>query len=303
MADNTAEDFIKYLEDTADAIKNDTDRSKKYRAGIATLAQKAVGTNNTVYLDAAEQFTRHIIDAHDRSKAFVDIIRAAARISSNKASVDLLNRALALSAKTDTGHDRSHCLQGVAVAMAEVGVTNSDAKTVEASKQLADTIEYDTYRSSALRGISRALNNSDDAAAVAGVGAALEMAEMALDVIDKSRRIKQDIYRVSAYVDQTALFLEIGEMDRARQCIVKAQSAAENLTDEFERSSMFQAIAETLVRMGARTKDRELLEGAVQSYENVTREYYRTSTRRTLVNVLKNLNEPNLLEKILKMEG
>ncbi len=297
MVNDTAGDFIKHLEDTAEAIKNDTLCSKKYRAGIATLAQKAVDTNNTVYLDAAEGFTQQIIDTHDRSKAFVDIIRATARIAGNTSSADLLNRALALSAKTETGHDRSHCLQGVAVAMGKVGVTNNDAQTVEASKQLAVTIEYDTYRSSALRGISRTLFDSDDAAAV---GAAQEMAEMAMDVIEKSRRIKHDIYRVSAYVDLTALFLEIGEMDKARQCIVMAQSTAGNLTDEFECSSMFQAIAEILVRMGARTKDRGLLEGAVQSYVKVTREYYRTSTRRTLTNVLRNLNETELLEKILK---
>ena len=297
MVNNTAGDFIKHLEDTAETIKNDTLRSKKYRAGIATLAQKAVETNNTVYLDAAEGFTQQIIDTHDRSKAFVDIIRATARIAGNTSSAELLNRALALSAKTDTGHDRSHCLQGVSVAMGKVGVTYSDAQTVEASKQLAGTIEYDTYRSSALRGISRTLYDSDDAAAV---GAAQEMAEMAMDVIEKSRRIKHDIYRVSAYVDLTALFIEIGEMDKARQCIVMAQSTAGNLTDEFERSAMFQAIAEILVRMGARTKDRGLLEGAVQSYSKVTREYYRTSTRRTLTNVLRNLNETELLEKILK---
>ena len=295
MVNNTAGDFIKHLEDTAEAIKHDTLRSKKYRAGIATLAQKAVETNNTVYLDAAEQFTRHIIFTQDQSKAFVDIVRATARIAGNTSSTDLLNRALALSAKTDTGHDRSHCLQGVAVAMGKVGVTNSDVQTVEASKQLAGTIEYDTYRSSALRGISRTLYDSNDAWA----GGALDMAEMALDVIDNSLRIKQDIYRVSAYVDLTALFLEIGEMNKARQCIVMAQSTADNLTDEFERSSMFQAITEILVRMGARTKDRGLLEGAVRSYSKVTREYYRTSTRRTLVKVLKNLNETELLEKIL----
>jgi len=297
MMDDTAGDFIRHLENTAEAIKNDTLRSKKYRAGIATLAQRGVDTNNTVYLDAAEGFTQHIIDTHDRSKAFVDIIRATARIAGNTSSADLLNRALALSAKTETGHDRSHCLQGVSVAMGKVGITNSDDKTVETSKQLAGTIEYDTYRSSALRGISRTLYDSDDAAAA---GAAQEMAEMALDVIDKSRRIKQDIYRVSAYVDLTALFLEIGQMDKARQCIIMAQSTAGNLTDEFERSSMFQAIAEILVRMGARTKDRGLLEGAVQSYANVTREYYRTSTWRMLNNVLRNLNETELLEKILK---
>ncbi|MCL7413341.1 MAG: hypothetical protein M8353_06955 [ANME-2 cluster archaeon] len=303
MVDTTAGDFIKHLEDTAQAIKNESDRSKKYRAGIATLAQKAVVTNNTAYLDAAEQFTRHIIDPHDRSKAFVDIIRATARISSNTARFELLESAMTLSAKTDTGHDRSHCLQGVAVAMAEVSVKNNNAQTFEDARRLAATIEYDTYRSSALRGISRALHNCDDAAAVAGTEGALKMAEMALDVIDKAGNIEQDIFRVSAYVDLTALFLEIGEMDRAGQCIVKAQSAADNLTDEFERSSMFQAIAEALVRMGVRTKDRKMLEDAVQSYGKVTREYYRTSTRRTLASVLSNVKETELLEKIHTQES
>lgn len=303
MTDNMAGDFIRHLEDTAKAIKNDTDRSKKYRAGIATLAQKAVEANNTVFLDAAEQFTQQIIDPHDRSKAFVDIVRATARIAGHTSSADLLGRALGLSIKTDTGHDRSHCLQGVAISMGQIGVTNNDVKTIEASKQLALTIEYDTYRSSALRGISRALYDIDDTAAVGGTEAALEMAEMALDVIDKAGNIEQDIFRVSAYADMAALFLEIGEMNRAVQCIVKAQSAADNLTDEFERSSMFQAIAETLVRMGVRTKERKLLEDAVRSYGKVTREYYRTSTRRTLTSVLSNVKETELLEKIHTQES
>ncbi|MDF1556778.1 MAG: hypothetical protein P1P80_01150 [ANME-2 cluster archaeon] len=292
MTENEADNLINELDKKAQTLMNELERSKKYRAGIAALAQRAVETNNTAYLDAAERFTRYIIDEHDTSKAFVDIVRAMGRIASSTSNVELLDRALALSLNTNSQQDRSNSLQGVSVAMAEVGVSDNDTETIEASKQLAGTIEYDTYRSSALRGIARALQNSDNEAG------ALEMAEGALDIIDRSLRIEHHIYRSAAYVDLTVLFLDLGKIDKARQCIASAQSAAGNLTDEFERSSMFGAIAETLVRMGARIKDHGLLEAAVQSYNKVTREYYRTSTRRNLTNVLGNVNEIELLRKI-----
>jgi tetratricopeptide (TPR) repeat protein len=292
MVNDASSEFIREFEKNAESITNDIDRSKKYRAGIAALAQQAVGTNNTIFLDAAVRFTGNIIDDHDRSKAFVDIVRGTARVAINTADADLAVRSLELSANTEQGHDRSHALQGVVAAMAEVGAKTGDPAIVKDSKELAGTIEYDTYRSSAWRSIARTRHSHDN------TPDAIESANKAMEIIDMSKLISRDIYRASAYVDLAKLFIDLGQEDTARECITKAMDSSACLEDEFERSSIFQAIAETQVRMGARTKDNGLLDDAVVSFGNITREYYRTSTRQTLMSVLVNLKEDELVKKL-----
>lgn len=292
MVNDASSEFIRVFEKKAESITNDIDRSKKYRAGIAALSQKAVETNNTIFLDAAVRFTGKIIDDHDRSKAYVDIVRGTARVAINTADADLAVRSLELSANTEEGHDRSHALQGVVAAMAEVGAKTDDPATVEDSKELAGTIEYDTYRSSAWRSIARTQhgnNNTPDA---------VESANKAMEIIDMSKLISRDVYRASAYVDLARLFIDLGQEGMARECITKAVDSSAGLEDEFERSSIFQAIAETQVRMGARTKDNRLLEDAVGSFGLITREYYRTSTKQTLMSVLVNLKEDEMVKKL-----
>ncbi len=292
MVNDASLEFIREFEKKAESITNDIDRSKKYRAGIAALSQKAVETNNTIFLEAAVRFTGKVIDDHDRSKAYVDIIRGTAMVARNTADADLVGRSLELSANTEEGHDRSHALQGIVAAMAEVGAKTDDPATVEDSKKLAGTIEYDTYRSSAWRSIARTQhgnNNTPDA---------VESANKAMEIIDMSKLISRDVYRASAYVDLARLFIDLGQEGMARECITKAVDSSAGLEDEFERSSIFQAIAETQVRMGARTKDNRLLEDAVGSFGLITREYYRTSTKQTLMSVLVNLKEDEMVKKL-----
>ncbi len=292
MVSDASSKFIREFERNAGSITNDIDRSKKYRAGIAALAQKAVETNNTTFPDAAVRFTGKIIDEHDRSKAFVDIVRGTARVAINTTNAELAGRSLELSVNTEEGHDRSHALQGVVAAMAEVGSKIDDPATVEGLKELAGTIEYDTYRSSAWRSIARTQHSNDDTLS------AVVSANTAMEIIDMSKPISQDVYRVSAYVDLAKLFIDLGQESMALECITKAVDSSAVLEDEFERSSLFQAIAEAQVRMGARTKNSGLLEDAVESFGHITREYYRTSTRQTLISVLSNLKEDELVNRL-----
>jgi len=292
MVNDTSSEFIREFKKNAESITNDIDRSKKYRAGIAALAQKAVETNNTTFLDAAVRFTGKIIDDHDRSKAFVDIVRGTARVAINTADAELADRSLELSDNTEAGHDRSHALQGVVAAIADVGMKKNEPATFENSKELAGTIEYDTYRSSAWRSIARTQHSNDDTPSAVG------SANRAMAIIDKSKLISQNIYRASAYVDLARLFIDVGQEDMARECITKAVDSSAGQGDEFERSSIFQAIAETQVRMGARTKDNGLLEDAVESFGHITREYYRTSTKQTLTSVLVNLKKDELVKRL-----
>ena len=292
MANDAASGFILEFEKNAGSIINDIDRSKKYRAGIAVMAQKAVETSNTAYLDAAVRFTAKVIDDHDRSKAFVDIVRGTARVAINTADADLAAKSLVLSANTEAGHNRSHALQGVVSAMAELGAKTDDSVIFEKSIELADTIEYDTYRSSAWRSIARTQYSNDN------ISGALESADQAKQIIDMSRIITHEIYRASAYVDLAKLFIDLGHEDIARDCITKAADSAAHLEDEFDRSSIFQSIAETQVKIGARTKDNQMLEAAIKSFNQITREYYRTSARQTLMSVLSNLKEAELAKRL-----
>jgi len=117
-------------------------------------------------------------------------------------------------------------------------------------------------------------------------------------IINKSKLIGQEIYRASAYVDLAKLFIDLGQEGMARECIIKAVDSSAGLKDEFERSSIFQTIAETQIRMGVRTKNSGLLEDAVESFGYITREYYRTSTRQTLASVLSNLKEDELVKRL-----
>lgn len=288
-----AEEFVQNFVEKAESIKNETDRSKKYRSGIAVLAQMAVNSNNMTYLEAAIRFTGSIIDGHDRSKAYVDIVRGTAAVAINLSNPKLVCYALELSANTDEGHDRSHAMQAVAAALAEVGTKNNAPAAVEEAKKLVETIEYDTYRSMAWRGIARTKLGIDDTAA------GLDYTNKALEIIDSSDSISKAIYRSSAYVDMSKLFLDLEQIETAMNCIRKAEDLANMLENEFERSSIYQSVAETQVRMGARLKDRTFFKMAVESFGHITREYYRTTARQTLKNVLENFNEEDLIETII----
>lgn len=273
---------IETFKEKAESIKDETERSKKYRAGIATLAQKAVVSKNTEYLEVCIRFTDNIIDSDDRSRAYVDIIRAFARIARNISDPELVQYGLRLSEKTDEGHDRSHALEGVVSAMADVGVGTNDPDAIQEAKRLACTIEYDTYRSSSLRSIARSLHSTEKDSD------ALILAARALEIIESSDSIARPIYRASALIDLARLFLVLDQIDTAIHCIEKAEESAHALVNEFDRSSLFQSIVETRLIMGARTRDRDHFERAVTAFDKITREYYRTFT---LKKIKKNLDK------------
>ena len=288
----SSDEFIQILEKKAGSIKDDNERSKKYRAGVATLAQKAVTFNDTAYLEAAIGFANNIIDEHDRSKAYVDIVRSTSRVARNTANPDLVQRALEISTKTIEGHDRSHAMEGVVSAIAEVGLKKKESDAIENAKKLAEGIESDTYRSSSFRSIARTLHATDNNQS------ALDSAIEALDIIDASNSITNPIYRASAYIDLSKLFLDLDQIDAANNCIQKADESANSLINEFERSSIYQSIVETRLILGARTKNRIHFQRAVISFGQITREYYKTFALQKLRNILINFNEEELIDSL-----
>ena len=146
MSDNEAEDFIQEFEKAALSIKNGTERSKKYRAGVAALAQRAVDSEDMNYLKAAIRFTDHIVDRKNRSRAFVDIIRSISKVAQNTASMDLVQRSLELSDNTLEGLDRSHALEITVGALAHVGMLIDDPAVIDESVKLADTIFFTIFK-------------------------------------------------------------------------------------------------------------------------------------------------------------
>ena len=292
MSDNEVEDFVIEFEKKAQNIKNEIDRSKKYRAGVVALAQKAVTSNDISYLKEAIRFTDHIIDVNNRSRAFVDIIKAIAKIAQETVNIELVKWSLELSDNTLKGLDRSHALEITSSAFINVGMLMDDPAIIEDSKKLADTIEYNTYRSMAWRDIARTLHSMDE------TSGSLTAANKALDIIDSSNGIRHIIYNASAYVDLSKLFIELGHVDTAKECLIKALECAQNLEDEFELSSIYQSIAEVQARIGIRTKDRILFKAAVDSFNKVTQEFYRSSTRQTLINIFIGAGENELIKQI-----
>lgn len=286
-------EFIQTFEKKAASIKDDTERSKKYRAGVATLALRAIDSNDITYLEAAIRFANKIIDEHDRSKAYVDIVRGTSRVARNTVDPELVRRALEISAKTIKGHDHGHAMESVVSAIAEVGLKKNEPDAIEKAEKLAAGIEYDTYRSSSLRSIARILQSTDNNQE------ALESAFEALDIIDSSNSITYPIYRASAYIDLSRLFLDLDQMEVANNCIQKADEAANSLINEFERSSIYQSIVETLLILGARTKNIIHFKRATTLFGKITREYYRTSTMQKLKTILNNFNEKELINSLI----
>jgi tetratricopeptide (TPR) repeat protein len=292
MSDNNAQDFIQDFENAALAIKDETERSKKYRAGVAALARRAVSFSDMTYLEAAERFTDHIIDENNRSRAFVDIVRSTARVAVNTANMNLVNKSLELSTCAHEGLDRSHAIEEVISAMAEVGAAMDNPAVIEDAKKFTEIIEFDTYCSTAWRNIAMTLHSIDDTTG------AMQAAHKALDIIDASYSISHMIYKASAYVKLSTLFLDLGHADIARECTAKALECASSITNKFDLSSIYQSIAENQIRMGARLTDRSLFIEAVESFNKITQEYYRTSTKQTLTNILSNFNEKELIKRI-----
>jgi len=296
MSDNEVEDFVIEIEKKAQNIKNEIDRSKKYRAGVVALAQKAVASNDISYLKEAIRFTDHIIDGSNRSRAFVDSIKATAKIAQETANIELVKWSLELSDNTLDGLDRSHALEITASAFVSVGMTMNDPAVIEDSKNLADTIEYNTYRSMAWRDIARTLHTMDD------ISGSQTASNKALNIIDSCDANRHIIYKASAYVDLSKLFIELGHMNTAKECLIKARECAQNLDDEFDSSSIYQSIAEVQARIGIRTEDRTLFKAAVDSFNKVTQEFYRTSTRQTLYNIFIGAGENELIKQIGKKQ-
>ncbi len=103
---------------SAATIQEPQERSRKYRNIVGLQAQEAAWTGDTWYLEEALKTAELVTD--DPSKAYVDIIRAMAKIGINKKDEKIPGGALEITEKIDNILDLSVALHEIVAAFAKV---------------------------------------------------------------------------------------------------------------------------------------------------------------------------------------
>jgi tetratricopeptide (TPR) repeat protein len=253
---------IQGMLDSAAGISDSAERSRKYRNIVGILAQEAMRAMDSWYLEEAIKTAGLVTD--DPSKAYVDIVRAMAKIGVNRKDEETLSEALKITEKIDNDLDLSVALHELVVAFARYGMDKKDERLFSYSVELMQRIPLNTFRSSAFRNNSRLLAGSNPEKA-------MELLENAIELIEKSKDT-EPVYLASAFCDIAALLAN----GRSSDFIRKAIALANDLVDDFEKSAVLLKIVETEIVVGTQRHDDKLLKDAVMISKGITREYYKT---------------------------
>jgi len=249
----------------ASGISDLSEQSRKYKTIVGILSQEAMWSTEPWYLEEAIRTAR--LATEDPSKAYVDIVRAMAKIGVNKKDEQILKEALKITERIDNDLDLSVALYELVIAFAKTGIEKKDEQIFSYSNELIEKIPMNTYRSSAFRNITRML-------AAANPKKALELLEIAIELIEKCKDT-EPIYLVSAFCDIAALLALLNDT-RSYGFIRRAITLASGIVDEFEKSAVLLKIVETESVIGAKQNDDRLLKEAIAISEGVTKEYYKT---------------------------
>ena len=264
MPEDKKNKILGMLTSTAE-IQEPQERSRKYRNIVGILAQEAVRSGDTWYLEEALRTAGLVTE--DPSKAYVDIIRAMAKIGTNRKDEKILRDALRITEKIDNNLDLSVALHEIVVAFAKIGIDDKDEKILSYSLNLTEKVPLDTYRSSAFRNIA-------GLQAGANPKRALELLGSAIELIEKSKGI-ESVYLISAFCDIAFLLAKLND-ERSYGFITRAIALADDIADDFEKSAVLLKIVETEIGVGTQKHDEKLLKEAVRISEGITREYYKT---------------------------
>lgn len=256
---------IQGMLDSAAGISDSAERSRKYRNIVGILAQEAMRAMDSWYLEEATKTAGLVTD--DPSRAYVDIVRAMAKIGVNRKDEETLNEALKITEKIDNDLDLSVALHELVVAFARYGIDEKNESIFSYSLELIQRIPLNTFRSSAFRNNSRLLAGSNPEKAV-------ELLENAIELIEKSKDT-EPVYLASAFCDIAALLAKFND-GRSSDFIRKAIALADDLVDDFEKSAVLLKIVETEIAVGTQRHDDKLLKDAVMISKGITREYYKT---------------------------
>jgi hypothetical protein len=254
---------ISELATNAQSITDPVERSRKYKNIVGLICQESVHSNDMLYLEEAKKIAALVTD--DPSKAYVEIVRAIAKLPrKDKTAFD---EAVKITQNIDNDLDLSVALHEISVAFGKFGIDKDDKALYSDCLDLIQTIPLDTYRSMALRNISKVLAGKNHADA-------LGLLERSIGIIEKSTGI-HNIYLVYAFCE-TAVLLAILNDKRSYSFLNKAKAKADSISDEFERSAVFLKILETNIEMGNKLTDEKLLDEAAIISKNITKEYYKT---------------------------
>jgi len=250
---------------SASQIQDSAERSRKYRNIAGILSMEAVRSNDPWYLEEAIKTAELVTD--DPSKAYVDIIRAMAKIGMNRKDEETLKEGVKITGRIDNNLDLSVALHELVVAFAKIGIDKKDENLFSYSLNLSEKIPLNTYRSSALRNIARFLIGPNPKRALELLGSAIELIEKCKDA--------EPVYLAFAFCDIASLLSLLND-GRSYGFIKRAISLANGIDDEFEKSAVLLKIVETEMAVGTKQKDEGLLKEAIVLSERITREYYRT---------------------------
>ncbi len=250
---------------SASEIRDEAEKSRKYRNIVGVLSMEAARSNDPWYLEEAIKTAGLVTD--DPSKAYVEIIRAIAKIGINRKDEEMLREGVRITERIDNSLDLSVALHELVVAFARIGIERNDEKLLSYTLDLSEKILLNTYRSSALRNIARLL-------APENPKRALELLGSAIELIEKSKDVKS-IYLASAFCDIASLLSLLND-GRSYGFIKSAITLADGIVDEFEKSAVLLKIVETERIIGIKQMDEGLLKEAGLISERITREYYRT---------------------------
>lgn len=249
----------------ASGISDLSEQSRKYKTIVGILSQEAMRSAEPWYLEEAIRAAGLVTE--DPSKAYVEIIRAMAKIGVNKRDEKKLNEAIKITERIDNDLDLSVALHELVIAFAKTGIEKKDERIFSYSNELIQKIPMNTYRSSAFRNIARML-------AAANPKKALELLEIAIELIEKCKDT-ESIYLVSAFCDISALLALLNDT-RSYGFIRRAMTLASGIVDEFEKSAVLLKIVETESVIGVKQNDDSLLKEAIAASEGITKEYYKT---------------------------
>ena len=270
--DDNRKKRIGELVTNAQAVTDQVERSRKYKNIAGLICQEAVRSNDMLYLEEAKKIAALVTD--DPSKAYVEIVRAIAKLPrKDKTAFD---EAVKITERIDNDLDLSVALHEISVAFGKFGIDKDDKALYSDCLEMIQKIPLDTYRSMALRNISKALSGKNHVDS-------LGLLEKSIGIIEKSTGI-HTIYLVYAFCE-TAALLAILNDERSYGFLKKAMAMADNIIDDFERSAVFLKILETHIDMGTKLKDEKLLDESALILKQITKEYYKTLAKNALKNI------------------
>jgi hypothetical protein len=250
---------------SASQIQDSVEKSRKYRNIVGILSMEAVRATDLWYLETAIKTAELVTD--DPSKAYVDIIRAMAKIGMNRKDEDTLKEGVKITGKITNSLDLSVAFHELVVAFAKIGTDRKDEKLLSYSLDLSEKIPLNTFRSSTLRNFARLQVGANPKKALEFLGSAIEL-------IEKSKGI-EPVFLASAFCD-TASLLSLLNDGRSYMFIKRAIKLADGIADDLDKSAVLLKIVETERAIGTKQKDESLLKEAVELSERITKEYYKT---------------------------